>query len=109
LILKRKNSELAILVSSSGSMENEGSLFVVVIGPLEKVGDSIKEWAVNTGDGRMVSIGSLTQKFVATNCTNLQGRPKVFLFLDPTTRCENISNQVRLFLKLNTYVFHYYF
>jgi hypothetical protein len=86
----RMNSNIAV---SKNEMKGEGSLFVVVLGPLKEVGNYIAEVGVDTGNG-VVSIGSLTQHFVGSECKALAGRPKVFLFVDTKVGRESAPTTV---------------
>jgi hypothetical protein len=82
-------SHFDFAVSLNGVFISEGSLFVVVIGPIVDVQSPssypgqppIKELALRQGD-KLVPLGSLTQKFVASKCPSLGGKPKVFIFLN---------------------------
>jgi hypothetical protein len=78
----------------------EGSLFVVVVGPIvefetRKEGEPpIKEMALRQGN-KLVPLGSLTQKFVASNFPSLGGKPKVFIFLNTETVTDGELTEVK--------------
>jgi hypothetical protein len=80
----------------------EGSLIVVVIGPIvefetRKEGQQpIKELALRQGN-KLVPLGSLTQKFVASKCPSLGGKPKVFIFLNTETVSDGDLTEVMQF------------
>jgi len=65
-------------------MSNEGSLFVVVIAPIEGVEKKCATGlTVALGGKRPVPIGHLTWNFVTSQCTAFAGMPRVFIFIDP--------------------------
>jgi hypothetical protein len=88
-------------VKVNGLLDQEGSLFVVVVGKIAYVekascqeGEpSIKELAVDLGP-KTVTIGALVNMFSDMNCPALKGKPKVFLFLDPTQGAISSAQQV---------------
>jgi hypothetical protein len=64
-------------------MSNEGSLFVVVIAPIE--GDEEKSdtgLKVALGEDGPVLIGHLTNNFITSKCVTFAEKPKVFIFID---------------------------
>jgi hypothetical protein len=65
-------------------MSNEGSLFVVVIAPIEGVEEkSATGLTVALGGKSPVPIGHLTRNFVTSQCTAFAAMPRVFIFIDP--------------------------
>jgi hypothetical protein len=97
-------SHFDFAVSSNGVLGIEGSLFVVVIGPI--VDDQsqsahpgqppIKELALRQGN-KLVPLGSLTQKFVTSKCPSLGGKPKVFIFLNTENVADGDLTEVNQF------------
>jgi hypothetical protein len=83
-------------VATNGVLGIDGSIFVVVIGPIVKGRGAIEELAVDQGNGNVVTINVLLQRFVASNCLSLGGKPKVFLFLDPNIGHDSLSDKVNL-------------
>jgi hypothetical protein len=57
----------------------------------------IKELALSQGN-KLVPLGSLTQKFVASKCPSLGGKAKVFLFLN-TNRVTDHAELTEVMLK----------
>jgi hypothetical protein len=80
-------------------LDIDGSLFVVVIGPIVDVQSEsshqgqppIRELAVVQGS-KEVAIGFLTQKFIISNCPTLGGKPKIFLMLDTAEALDDRRN-----------------
>jgi hypothetical protein len=65
-------------------MSNEGSLFVVVIAPIEGVEEkSATGLKVALGEDGPVPIGHLTKNFITSKCATFAEKPKVFIFIDP--------------------------
>jgi hypothetical protein len=65
-------------------MSNEGSLFVVVIAPIEGTEEkNATGLTVALGGDTPVPIGHLTSNFVTSRCATFAERPKVFIFIDP--------------------------
>jgi hypothetical protein len=78
-------------------MSNEGSLFVVVIAPIQ--GTEKKDatgLTVALGGDTPVPIGHLTNNFVTSNCTTFADKPKVFIFIDPGVTTNSMDKGVRV-------------
>jgi hypothetical protein len=65
-------------------MSNEGSLFVVVIAPIEGMEErNSTGLTVALGGDTPVPIGHLTNDFITSNCATFAEKPKVYIFIDP--------------------------
>jgi hypothetical protein len=83
------------VVSLNGLMSNEGSLFVVVIAPIEGLEEkSATGLTVALGGGICVPIGNLTKNFVTSQCPTFAEKPKVFIFIDPEVKSNFMSRNL---------------
>jgi hypothetical protein len=83
------------LVSHCGLMSNEGSLFVVVIAPIEGVEErNSTGLTVSLGGDTPVPIGHLTNNFITSNCATFAEKPKVFIFIDPGVATNSMDRGV---------------
>jgi len=76
-------------------MSNEGSLFVVVIAPIEGTEErNSTGLTVALGRGIRVPIGHLTNNFITSNCATFAEKPKVFIFIDPGVATNSMDTGV---------------
>jgi hypothetical protein len=76
-------------------MSNEGSLFVVVIAPIEGVEErNSTGLTVSLGGDTPVPIGHLTNNFITSNCATFSEKPKVFIFIDPGVATNSMDRGV---------------
>jgi hypothetical protein len=78
-------------------MSNEGSLFVVVIAPIEGTEErNSTGLTVALGAGIRVPIGYLTNNFITSYFATFAGKPKVFIFIDPEVTTNSVNIQFAL-------------
>lgn len=89
------NNYFKFIVSFNGLMSNEGSLFVVVIAPIEGIDEqNATGLTVTLGGGNRVPIGHLTRYFITSECPALAQKPKMLFFFDPQVTCDaELSSQ----------------
>jgi hypothetical protein len=76
-------------------MSNEGSLFVVMIAPIEGMEErSSTGLTVALGGDTPVPIGHLTNHFITSNCTTFAEKPKIFIFIDPGVATNSMDKGV---------------
>jgi hypothetical protein len=76
-------------------MSNEGSLFVVVIGTIQRFEErSSTGLTVSLGGDTPVPIGHLTNNFITSNCSTFAEKPKVFIFIDPEVTTNYMGKSV---------------
>jgi hypothetical protein len=76
-------------------MSNEGSLFVVVIAPIEGVDEkSATGLTVALGGDAPVPIGHLTNNCITSQCATFAEKPKVFIFIDPEVTTNSMDKGV---------------
>jgi hypothetical protein len=89
------NYNTNLIVSRSGLMSNEGSLFVVMIAPIEGVEEkSSTGLTVTLVGGIRVPIGYLTKNFITSKCASFAEKPKVFYFIDPGVATNHMATGI---------------
>lgn len=89
-------------------MSNEGSLFVVVIAPIEGIDErNATGLTVTLGGGNRVPIGHLTRYFITSECPALAKKPKMLFFFDPQVTFDgNLSSEKVCLQRYPIFILH---
>lgn len=89
---------VGIAVSFNNLLNDEGSLFVVVIATIGEVDEeSGTGLTVLLSEGSsQVPIGHLTKYFITSQCAAFANKPKIFIFIDPEVASCAFASPVHL-------------